>query len=507
MTAPDVDDMWAGIDAQPRARPYPNGLADTNPFNPDIDPDLHHAWNRQQQEDDAQQDAEHQALHAQLAAERLQTATDTALLRQRAQRAAQAVLRAEDAGHQPAPDVLTLAALLGEPDEPIRYRIDHLWPRHGRVVLAAQFKAGKTTLVANLLRALVDDQLFLGKYNAEPAQGAVTVIDTELSRATLRHWYREQNIHTTNQIVMIPARGRTAALDWLDPTTRTQWASRLRAAHTEVLVLDCLGPVLAAFGLDESKSADVGRFLVGFEALLDEAHIDEALVVHHMGHGAERSRGASRLRDWPDAEWKLVREHPEDEDSPGGGDPQPDAQRFFSALGRDVAVPEALLEYDQPSRRLTVRGGTRRETKGSRHVPTVIEWLAANPPASLRAIERALSEVLGRNQVRAALRRAVELGKVCVHPGPRNSDIHQIPAQCAKCAECATAQSSECASAFYRGALNAHSTEIKNREPVAHSKTPPSQPQTQLVACTRCYAPTDNENGLCDRCQPRKDLQ
>ena len=76
---------------------------------------------------------------------------------------------------------------------------------------------------------------------------------------------------------------------------------RIAAAATGVVVLDCLGPVLGALGLDENSNTDVGRFLGAFAELLDEAGAPEAAVVHHMGHSGERTRGGSKLRDWPDA--------------------------------------------------------------------------------------------------------------------------------------------------------------------------------------------------------------
>jgi hypothetical protein len=53
-------------------------------------------------------------------------------------------------------------------------------------------------------------------------------------------------------------------------------------------VLDCIGPVLAALGLDESKPAEAGRFLSAFEELLADAGVAESFLIHHMGHDAER---------------------------------------------------------------------------------------------------------------------------------------------------------------------------------------------------------------------------
>jgi transcription termination factor Rho len=62
------------------------------------------------------------------------------------------------------PPLIRLDEFLATPDEDITYRVDQLWPVGGRVVLAAAWKAGKTTLLGNLIRALVDNQPFLGRY-------------------------------------------------------------------------------------------------------------------------------------------------------------------------------------------------------------------------------------------------------------------------------------------------------------------------------------------------------
>ena len=51
-----------------------------------------------------------------------------------------------------------------------------------------------------------------------------------------------------------------------------------------------------------------GAYSRHFDELLSEARIGEGVFVHHMGHYGERARGDSRLRDWPDGEWRLVRQ-------------------------------------------------------------------------------------------------------------------------------------------------------------------------------------------------------
>jgi hypothetical protein len=313
--------------------------------------------------------------------------------------------------------IVPLVDFLAVDDDPVCYRVDQLWPVGGRALLAAQYKAGKTTLLDNLLRALVDGQPFLGRFDVAPPAGPVVVVDNELDERMLRRWLREQRIEHPERVAVLSLRGRVGTFDLLDPVVRAAWARQLRDLGAAVVLFDCLRPVLDALGLSEDKEA--GRFLVAFDALLHEAGVGEAVVVHHMGHAGERSRGDSRLRDWPDVEWRLMREADE------LGEQAADARRYFAASGRDVLVPEGLLEYDPEARRLTLSGGNRRETAADDGLPELLDYLELNDGASKRAIEAALKDTLGgRNRVRHVVDRAVHLGVVEVLDGPNRSRLH-----------------------------------------------------------------------------------
>lgn len=242
--------------------------------------------------------------------------------------------------------------------------MDGVWPVGGRVVLAAQYKAGKTTLRNNLLRSLVDGDHFLDEFRVEAFEGTVVLIDNELDERMLRRWLREQGIKNTDRVHVLSLRGRVGSFDLLDDQVRARFANMIREVQGAVVLFDCLRPVLDALGLSEDK--DAGRFLVAFDALLAESGASEAVVIHHMGHSGERSRGDTRLRDWPDVEWQLIREAT-------GGEQAAEARRFFKAYGRDVNVPEGLLEYDEETRRVTLAGGSRRQTTGENLVPALLE--------------------------------------------------------------------------------------------------------------------------------------
>lgn len=311
--------------------------------------------------------------------------------------------------------VVLLDALLAEEDHDVHYRVDRLLPVGGRVLFAAQFKAGKTTADHNLVRSLVDGVPFLGEFEVTAPAGRVTILDTELDRDMLKRWLRVQGIHNTNRVAVFPLRGRVSTFNIIDAEVRRQWVCRLQDLDTSILVLDCLRPVLDSIGLSEDK--DAGQFLVAFDELLNQANIAEAVVIHHMGHNGERSRGSSRLRDWPDAEWKLVRGHT-DEDNPA-------APRYFSAYGRDVDVSESALAYDAEKRHLYLAGtGDRKDAAARKAVTAVLAWLEDNPGASGYAVDRALAESEGQKLVRDALARLVADGRVRTAKGARNATLH-----------------------------------------------------------------------------------
>lgn len=324
-------------------------------------------------------------------------------------------LTLEKQGGTARPEILTLRERLARPRPPQRWRIRDWQPLGSRVMLSAAFKAGKTTLSGNAARCLVDGDPWLGRYDVEPIDGALGILDFEMSADQLDDWLRDQRIGNDDRVIPIPMRGHAATFNILDADIRAHWAKTLRERGMSYLILDCVRPVLDALGLSEDKEA--GVFLTHFDMLLTEAAIPDALAVHHMGHTGERSRGDSRLRDWPDVEWRLVREDPDD----------PHSMRYVSAYGRDVDIPEGQLAYSADTRRLTLAGGSRKDAKASAALGDVLAALdQAGEPLTGKAIELALTH---SEHTRDAVRRAVKLGirieAIHTQPGSRGAVMHQ----------------------------------------------------------------------------------
>lgn len=340
---------------------------------------------------------------------RVRTRVDELRLQDEARRAYAAQQR-----RTPSPPV-TLTTFLAQPDDAPQYRIERLLPTGGRALLSAQYKAGKTAMRDNLIRSLVDGKPFLGEFDVSPAR--VVLIDDEVDERQMRRWLRSQGIDNPDNVRVKALRGEVSTFDILDTDCRAWWAEQLGGAH--VLVIDCLRPILDALGLSEDK--DAGQFLVALDALLKEAGISEAIVVHHMGHVGERSRGDSRLLDWPDVNWRIVKDKEADDPD------NPDVDRYFSAYGRDVDVREALLDYTPETRSLVyVSGRGRGDSKVIGLLPHLVGLLRREPGLAKSAVEAhpALTTLATRKVIRQTISHAIENVVVYVEQEGRNHADH-----------------------------------------------------------------------------------
>lgn len=345
-----------------------------------------------------------------------QSAIDEALFSARARREANRIFKAEELPPQTMPECVPLSERLLKPRPAKKFRIEGWQGANHRVVLAAQFKAGKTTLTGNLVRSLVDGDRFLTRAKVKPISGCVTILDFEMDETDAEDWLNAQGIKNADKVNLVSLRGRASTFNILDVGVRREWEALLAEHQTDYLILDCLRPALDALGLDEHK--DAGRFLGPLDALLIESGVSEALVVHHMGHGGERGRGDSRLRDWPDVEWRLVRENE-----------HPDSTRYITAFGRDVDVKEHKLTFDRKTRHLIGSPGDRGDVDADNALNAVLSVLETYGDAmSGRAIEGALKEHdHGRKAIRGALRLGVRRGLVDTQGGTHNSINYALP--------------------------------------------------------------------------------
>lgn len=375
------------------------------------------------------------------------------------------------------PEVLTLEERLQRPREPLIYRIASWQPAGTRILVAAQYKAGKTTLMGNLIASLVDGVPFLGSALIAPLPGRVLLLDFEMSPNQLDAWYEDLGIVNQDRVIILPMRGKGAAFDIRDPRCRAEWAELVRSRGVAYVILDCLRPVMDSLGLDENHEA--GVFLVAFDQLLTEAGIEEGCIVQHMGHAGERARGDSRLRDWPDVTWTLVRE---------GEDPT--SPRYISAFGRDVEQHEQRLEFDRASRRLTIAGGGRREAETEDAVSTVAAAVADEPGLTGRGYERKLQMFATQKMIRAGLRQGVQRGLLRVEqPNKRDTFYHPAIPTASTASDCVNAVPATASLRIYNA---------------VQSQTADADGDATQSACIKCGGPAPYRNPntwLCATCE------
>lgn len=287
--------------------------------------------------------------------------------------------RAEQTAELPIPEFASLTDLLDRPWPEEKELVRGLWPKDGRVFFSAGAKVGKTTLVANVIRSLVDSEPFLGAHEVMPLSGKVALLNFELSPQKMVDWLRDVGIKNTDKLSVINLRGQASTFDIREPRRRAEWAKLLRDNGVQVVVWDCVTPVLSSLGLDENN--EIRNLLYPFDELLAEAGASEGLIVHHMGHANGRPRGDSAAIGWPDALWYYEKDATEKVTSNEAGIRVITSEvRKFWAEGRDVSVDKTPLSYDHNSRRLSVMDmEAKRDREDVTKAEKILAFVKENP--------------------------------------------------------------------------------------------------------------------------------
>ena len=251
----------------------------------------------------------------------------------------------EKAGDAPPFEALLLA------DTPLfseeSFRIEGLLPSKASMVVNAQHKTGKTTLILNMSHSLITSEPFLGKFRVHPVDGRVAILNYEVSGPQLGHWARQAGI-PEDRLLQVNLRGRRNPFAYPDDLDRL--AGLLKAHEVEALIVDPFGQAYP--GTDQDGAGEVGAWLADLNLFArTAAGVADLIMTVHSGWNQERARGSSALGDWPDSILCLTRSDKTDE-------------RYLRATGRDVALDEDRLDYHPETRRLSLSGtGGRRQAR------------------------------------------------------------------------------------------------------------------------------------------------
>jgi len=313
----------------------------------------------------------------------------------RVQREARILLEAEGADETPV-EFLDLTGIQAM-DTIQEWRVEGLIGEGTNTLINAQAKAGKTTLVMNLVRSLAGREMFLGELQVKKA-AKIRIIDFEMPPGTVKRWLSEFGLIEGDHVEYALLMGKASSFNVLNERVAKTLEDSLRG--TEVLIIDPLGPLLAALGLDENKNTEVRQLLNALTELKKSAGIGELILVHHAGHGGSRARGASVFSDWPDALINLTTADSAIQDS----------TRTLAAKGRDVWYSKEL-KYNKESREL-VTITSHHTQRGQELRDRIIAALATGPMTT-----RKLRTQLGRRfeEVKPALDAMVLAGEIRVY--------------------------------------------------------------------------------------------
>jgi hypothetical protein len=209
-------------------------------------------------------------------------------------------------------------------DRPVRYRIKDLLTETGNVLISAYRKAGKSSLILDLLRAMTQESPFLGSLPCEQLDGVAVYVNIELDQAMLRGYCETMgiDIKRNTNILVADYYGRVTDFDIEDEDWRIDFAKYLREVGAAALVVDPIHPVIAMHGGDSNDNDQSRQVMELLGSIRRKARLDHLFVVDHTGHADKtRARGASGKEDWADILWNI--------EARDGG-------RCLSAIGRGV---------------------------------------------------------------------------------------------------------------------------------------------------------------------------
>jgi hypothetical protein len=298
----------------------------------------------------------------------------------------------------------TLKEFLGAVFSASKWIIEGLFPVSGKVFLAAKAKAGKTTLVTALLKCLADGGDFLGKFKVSPHKGRIGYMNMELTEIQMQEWLQRQNIMNIDKIHLWNLRGKVNP--FRSEVSRRALIAELQEQGIETLVIDTFAKIFT--GSNADNNSEVNRFLIMLDSVLDQAGVEQLVMLVHAGNDAKKIRGATALTDHPDGIWFLFNDE--------------DKNRYFSAIGRDIELDEGQIIYDKALHTLEFTGTGKKATRESSASERMLAFIRLNQGANASAVDESVGGTkASKIRVRTKL---VKDGLVEVGKGPNNSNLY-----------------------------------------------------------------------------------
>lgn len=268
---------------------------------------------------------------------------------------------------EPALMAMTLTDMADEPERPDR--INGLVAARSTTHIIAPRKSGKTTLLFNLARSLINGTAFLGRFPCEPEPGKIAWLNYEMPINTFNRWVDDVGLDRERVMVV----NCDQSPRWFaSEHGRAALAKQLAGCTT--LIVDSFAR--AYFG-DTFKDSEVLAFLQDLTAWARSIGINEIYTVVHSGKDVSRGgRGSIALEDYPD---QILYIDPDDNRTTK-------TRKTFWTMGRmDHDIAKTVLEFDPETRALTLGqtvGASNEEYRKEQILKTVVDLNAADKKAN-----------------------------------------------------------------------------------------------------------------------------
>lgn len=332
----------------------------------------------------------------------LKSPLEIELEKQRIRKEAAAILKEEEASkaYKEPLFVRDLAQELQMPEVALPWVIRDIFPQGANISITAQYKAGKTTLVNALAKALADGEKFL-EYFQEPIHPRrIVIFNYEVSENQYRRWMKDVAIKHADHITLVHLRGERLPL--ISERVQRLVISILKDCDAQTWILDPFARAFVGSG-DENSNSDVGVFLDTLDYIKKQANVENLILPMHTGraqeHGIDRARGATRLDDWADVRWLLSKT---------------EEGRFFAADGRDVFLEQQALAFDEASRGLRLGGASAKVAKRLANEDQFVAMVEAHPGKTTNELFELLGIDPTSKPMRSAMKSALHYKRVKV---------------------------------------------------------------------------------------------
>lgn len=322
--------------------------------------------------------------------------------------------------------VATGTAFLAENDTPATPLLGDLAAEGHNITLTAQYKTGKSTLIANTVAPLLTGGKFLGRFPTGKAR-RVALLNFEMTVDDQRALLRDLNLAAAALDNLLVVNLRGSRLTLTTPAGRRWLVRQLQQHRTDVLIGDTFGAAIAPSVESENDNAAVRRFLLAVDEIKALAGCPSSIWTAHTGRqtheeGAEHARGATVFDDWADVRLVLTKDR--------------NQTRFLASEGRGAYnLPESALSYDPGTKGLWLAevGISRTDHQRASAADLAAKLVADRPGINTTHLRDALaasgitSNDLKNHAINGAKARTLihthrESHQVHHHPGPPHPD-------------------------------------------------------------------------------------